>query len=87
MKYAVEMESGAMIYPPSFMKIGSGIQRLMGIHRQQGDIISLLLFFQNKKSRLKRMLQFKSVMKSIRYQAYIHEEIKGIFNLHNACFH
>jgi hypothetical protein len=34
MKYAVEMGSGAMIYIPSFIKIGSGIQKLMrGIHR------------------------------------------------------
>jgi hypothetical protein len=33
MKYAVEMGSGAMI--PSFIKIGSGIQKLMwGIHIQ-----------------------------------------------------
>jgi hypothetical protein len=29
MMYAVEMGSGAMIYIPSFMKIGSGIQKLM----------------------------------------------------------
>jgi hypothetical protein len=28
MKYAVGMSSGAMIYIPSFMKIGSGIQKL-----------------------------------------------------------
>jgi hypothetical protein len=38
MKYAVEMGPGAMIYIPSFMKTGSGIQKLMGggggIHRQ-----------------------------------------------------
>jgi hypothetical protein len=27
MKYAVEMCSGAMIYIPSFIKIGSGIQK------------------------------------------------------------
>jgi hypothetical protein len=35
MKYATEMGSGAMIYIPSFIKIGSGIQKLMdrGIHR------------------------------------------------------
>jgi hypothetical protein len=33
MKYAVEMGSGAMMYIPSFIKIGSGIQKLMGIHR------------------------------------------------------
>jgi hypothetical protein len=30
MKYAVEMGSGAIIYIPSFIKIGSGIQKLMG---------------------------------------------------------
>jgi hypothetical protein len=29
MKYATEMGSGAMIHIPSFMKIGSGIQRLL----------------------------------------------------------
>jgi hypothetical protein len=28
MKYAVEMGSGAMIYIPSFIKIGSGILKL-----------------------------------------------------------
>jgi hypothetical protein len=27
MKYAVEMVSGAMIYVPSFIKIGTGIQK------------------------------------------------------------
>jgi hypothetical protein len=30
MKYAVEMGSGAMIHIPSFIKIGSGIQTLIG---------------------------------------------------------
>jgi predicted ABC-type transport system involved in lysophospholipase L1 biosynthesis ATPase subunit len=45
------MGAGAVI------KIGSGIQKLIGgIHRQQGDLISLLLFFQNKESGLKMML-------------------------------
>jgi hypothetical protein len=29
MKYAVEMGSGAMIYVESFMKTGSGIQKLL----------------------------------------------------------
>jgi hypothetical protein len=41
MKYAVEMGSDAMIYTPSFITIGSGIQT----HRQQGDLISLLSSF------------------------------------------
>jgi hypothetical protein len=30
MKYAIEMGSGAMIYIPSFIKIGSGIPKLIG---------------------------------------------------------
>jgi hypothetical protein len=30
MKYSVEMGSGAMIYKPSFIKICSGIQKLIG---------------------------------------------------------
>jgi hypothetical protein len=35
MKYTVEMGLGAMIYIPSFIKIGSAIQKLIvGIHRQ-----------------------------------------------------
>jgi hypothetical protein len=42
MKYTVEKGSGTMIYLPSFIKIGSDT------HRQLGDLISLVLFFQNK---------------------------------------
>jgi hypothetical protein len=45
MKYVVEIGSGVMIYIPSFIKIGSGIQKLIGgihTHRQHGDRISLL---------------------------------------------
>jgi hypothetical protein len=56
MKCAVEMGSGAMIYMPSFIKIGSGIQTLTGrgaIHRdtdtqtniEHEDRICLLSFF------------------------------------------
>jgi hypothetical protein len=34
MTYAVEMGSGPMMYIPSFINIGSGIQKLIrGIHR------------------------------------------------------
>jgi hypothetical protein len=34
MNYAVEMSSCAVIYIPSFIQIGSGIQKLIGgIHR------------------------------------------------------
>jgi hypothetical protein len=40
MKYAVEMGSGAVIYIPSFIHIGSGIQKLMGgrIHRHKDNM-------------------------------------------------
>jgi F0F1-type ATP synthase alpha subunit len=69
MKYTVEMASCGMIYIPSFMKIatgvqaipsfikiGSGIQNLIegDTDRGQGDLISLLSFFQTKESRIKR---------------------------------
>jgi hypothetical protein len=48
MKQATELCPGAMIYIPSFMKTGPGIQKLMwegGLHRQHGDLISLVLIF------------------------------------------
>jgi hypothetical protein len=35
MKYVVEIGSGAMIYIPSFIKIGSGIQKLIRGDTQQ----------------------------------------------------
>jgi hypothetical protein len=58
MRYAVEMGSGDMIYIPRFTKIGSGIQKLIGMdsqtHREQCNLISPLLFFQNKESRINR---------------------------------
>jgi hypothetical protein len=37
MKLSVEMDSGAMIYIPSLINIGSAIQELIGgTHRQHG---------------------------------------------------
>jgi hypothetical protein len=46
MEYAVEMGSGAVIYVPGFIKIGSGIQKLIlgdtQTHRHHGDSISLI---------------------------------------------
>jgi hypothetical protein len=43
MKYAVEMGSGVIIYIPSFMKAGSGIQKLIGggILRHTGSKVTL----------------------------------------------
>jgi hypothetical protein len=68
MLYAVEFGSDGMIYIPSFIKIGSDIQKLIkGIHRQHCDCISLLLlFFQIKGSRL-----IKSDLKEISYDDVI----------------
>jgi hypothetical protein len=49
------MGSGAVIYVPSFIKIGSGVQKLKGgdtqthTHGQQRDLISLLYFFKIRK--------------------------------------
>jgi hypothetical protein len=47
------MGSGAVIYVPSFIKIGSGGQKLIGghtyTHRQQRDLISLLHLFKRRK--------------------------------------
>jgi hypothetical protein len=40
MKYAVHMGSGTMVYIPSFIKIGSGIQKLRGgIHRHTDSMV------------------------------------------------
>jgi hypothetical protein len=48
MKHGVEKDLNAMIYIPSCIKIGLGIQKLIGrntqTHRGHGDLTSLLLF-------------------------------------------
>jgi heme/copper-type cytochrome/quinol oxidase subunit 1 len=53
MKYAVEIGSRAMIYIPSFIKISSAIQELMGgIHRHTDSMMIACFyfcFFQNGK--------------------------------------
>jgi hypothetical protein len=58
--YAIEIGHDALIYIPSFIKIGVASRKSVGrgdthtdTHRHKGDRISLLLFFQNKESRLK----------------------------------
>jgi hypothetical protein len=59
MKYTTKMRSGSMTYIPIFIKTGSRIQKLAGegiyiqTHKQQGNFISILLFFQSEESRLK----------------------------------
>jgi hypothetical protein len=52
MKYTFGMSPDAVIYIPSFIETGSGIQKLMGggfTHRQCGDLINLLVFFKIRK--------------------------------------
>jgi hypothetical protein len=39
MKYAVEMGSGAMLYIPSSIKTGSGIQKLIGGFTDSMEIV------------------------------------------------
>jgi hypothetical protein len=58
MNYTIEMGLGAVIYIPSLIKIGLDTQKLTGgihrqTHKQEGDLISLLLFFQNKERKLR----------------------------------
>jgi hypothetical protein len=68
MKYAIEMGSGAMIYIRIFIKIGLGIRKFMGrgfMHRHTGDLANLLLFFQNKGSRPKRILLAFKILRTI----------------------
>jgi hypothetical protein len=54
MKYATEMSSSSVINIPSFIKIGSSIEKLLGgihiktdtwTHREQGYLTCQLLFF------------------------------------------
>jgi hypothetical protein len=51
MKYAVDMGSGAVVYIPSFMKIGSAVHKLMGVVTQTAGRSHkhTLIFFKNRK--------------------------------------
>jgi hypothetical protein len=43
------MGSDTMMYIPSFIRIGSGTQKLIGVDTQQRDAISLLYFLKIRK--------------------------------------
>jgi hypothetical protein len=45
MKYAIERGSGVMIYIPSFIKIGSGIQKLMWGDTHTDSMVNALAYF------------------------------------------
>jgi hypothetical protein len=48
MKYTAEMGSGAMIYIPVFIRIGSGIQKLIGgIQRHTDSKVISYAYFKN----------------------------------------
>jgi hypothetical protein len=53
LKYAVEIGSGAMIYIPSFLKTGSGIQKLIGRDIQRAWRSNKPVFIFKNKIRLK----------------------------------
>jgi hypothetical protein len=49
-RYAFEMDTGAIIYVPSFIKINSGIQKLIGVFTDtQTAWLSHKLFFSKMK--------------------------------------
>jgi hypothetical protein len=82
-----EMDSGAVIYIPSFIRIGSGIRKLVrGIHRQQDGPINLLSFFQNKESSLKCYFREKIYWNSICLRIGKHVGDNGETDLHGTCF-
>jgi hypothetical protein len=57
MKYAIHMGSGAMMYIPSFIKIGSGLQKIIGGEDMQTQghtdsmVISYAYFYFSKYGR------------------------------------
>jgi hypothetical protein len=58
MKYVAEMDSGAVINMPVFIKISLAVQKFITVDSQtriqQGDRLNFLLFFKNKEGRLIR---------------------------------
>jgi hypothetical protein len=44
MNYAIEIGSGVMKYIPTFIKIGLGIQKLIGIHRHTDSKVTSLAY-------------------------------------------
>jgi hypothetical protein len=62
MRYAVEMSSGVMIYIPKFHKDSlrhPKVDTEKELTDTHVDLISLLLFFQNKKMRVKMIMNKK----------------------------
>jgi hypothetical protein len=52
-EFAVEMDTGVMMYIPSFIKTGSTFEKLIReIHREHDDRQRLLLFIQNKENKI-----------------------------------
>jgi hypothetical protein len=67
---SVEIGLGTMIYIPSFIKIGSAIQKLIGgdtqTHRQHEDVYAYLSYFEEMKEGLCDLLSsFKWLNESL----------------------
>jgi hypothetical protein len=45
MKYGFEMGSGAVLYIPSFIKIGSGIHKLIEVIHRYTDIVEIAVAY------------------------------------------
>jgi hypothetical protein len=71
-KYAVQMGSGVVIYVPSFIKIGSAIQKLMGGDKHK---LSFIFFFQNKESGLKTQRKRHRSKHVIKFVVLAHNSI------------
>jgi hypothetical protein len=64
MKYAIKIASGGMIFIPSYVNIAvhafkffrEGIQMQRHRHKEQGNLIKLVLFSENRESVLKKMI-------------------------------
>jgi hypothetical protein len=66
MKHAAEMGSVSMIYIRNFIKIGSGIQKLMHTDTQKhGGLISLLSFLKIRKLGQKRRQSRKDTVENV----------------------
>jgi hypothetical protein len=63
MTYDVEVDSGTMIYIPSFIRIVSGIRDLIkGIHRQHSESARLFQFFFSQQGNRLRMEGMEEVI-------------------------
>jgi hypothetical protein len=74
MKYAVGMASGTMICVPSFMKICSGIQKLIkGIHRHTDRQTRCVCFIKRD-----RLMQFRGIIAAHKINLWQNSELFNV---------